>query len=38
MLLPRDPRHSTVNFNLGGEGEKPAGLRLHALGDPIALR
>jgi len=33
MLLPRDPRHSTVNFNLGEEGAKPAGLRLYAAGE-----
>jgi hypothetical protein len=30
MLLPRDPRHPTVNFNLGEEGAKPVGLRLYA--------
>ena len=37
MLLPRDSRHPTVNFNLGREGAKPAGLRLYVLGDPIAV-
>jgi hypothetical protein len=37
MLLPRDPRHPTVNFNLGEEGAKPVGLRLTRPGRSFAV-